>query len=140
MALNKSKPCSEVCGFGIPYKFEQNNKFFDQHGNEVTDKGEPVPGGEAVDPAAVIEKKEKPVDDGSYKGIALGGTEEKPKIDIPESDGLDDLTKPELFAQFDLIEADKPPHPTPKADLVDMLRQALKEIAVEDASDPEGDE
>lgn len=42
MSLDRQKSYSEVFGPGIPYKFEQDGKYFDQGGNEVTSDGAPV--------------------------------------------------------------------------------------------------
>lgn len=40
MALNKTKPFGEIWGGDLPYKYLQDNKFFNEAGKEVTEKGE----------------------------------------------------------------------------------------------------
>ena len=147
MPFNKSKPYGEVCGLGISYKFVQNNKFYDHHFNEVTKKGEPVPGGEydvieVRKPAPVVEKAPEPKEftgmavdqpiqtgDDSVDVTIISGEAE---IIAPEDDGLSELTRKELFEQLERMGADKPEQNARKDDLVAMLRDELKAKDAED--------
>ena len=134
MSFNKNKSYAEVCGPGGKYKYIQNHKFYDNHYNEVTEGGEPVPGGEYTifekkKPAPVVQEVTEVKD---YAGMSVDQMTQP--IVAPEDDGLSELTRKELFEQLDRLGADKPEQNARKDDLVAMVRDELK------AKDNEDDE
>ena len=154
MSFFKSKPFGEVCGIGIPYKYEQGGKYFDQNLNEVTEQGVPVPGGEYIKPEDEIPEdgrimtesaSKAAIDDVYTNSLSVDQGAPVPEVTLEETssedanvDNLDDLKLPEIKEQLDRlgVSYDKQAR---KPDLKALLRYELAadEIAAGQDEDTE---
>lgn len=144
--FNKSKPYGEVCGPNVPYKYEQDGRYYDQQFNEVTDKGEliarHVTAEEQRETIKTVATTAPPADD-----VVIDESGPVPEIgmDLAASadafvDDLDELKLPEIKEQLDRlgVKYDKNAR---KADLKALLADELIAAEIEkDQEEHEGEE
>lgn len=141
MAFKKHKPYGEVCGTGVPYKYDQAGKYYDHQFNEVTIDGVRIPGGEYIKPEDERKAQEPVVEQPAeeFKGIAMDadvdvpeiGLEETTAADVPvTSDDIDTLSAPDLREMLDRLDI-KYPKKMLKPDLKALLQSELAALDAE---------